>query len=87
MKMNIDEPKHACSFECWSHAQPSFQRLRDDAQDALRGIFSNPDDRDATTADPTREQLFLARRVGLALSKVHVTFLVLGHDHNGEDLV
>ena len=85
--MNVDEPQHACSFECGSHAQPSFQRLRDDAQDALRRIFLIFDDPDTMATGPTREQLFLARRIGLALSKIHVTFLMLSTDSNGEDLV
>ena len=76
--MNIDEPSHACSVNCSSHIQPSFQRLVDDARDALRSLFSDP----LRGTPIVSERLFCARRVGLALSKMYLTFLLLSTSEN-----
>ena len=76
--MNIDEPSHACSVNCLSHVQPSFQRLGEDARDALQSLFSNPLCETAIVSD----RLFFARRVGLALGKMYVTFLLLSTSEN-----
>ena len=73
--MNIDEP---LSDNRLSHVQPSFQRLGEDARDALQSLFSNPLCETAIVSD----RLFFARRVGLALSKMYVTFLLLSTSEN-----
>jgi hypothetical protein len=84
--MGMHKADHLCSFSCSDHVQPTFEALLQVAEESVQGLFSSRETllryiQDPHSIYPTKDQLFLARIVGLTQFRLYFSNLLLSKEN------